>query len=293
MKIYFPSALNEIGDRSNNEDAIFPDTPSLEDELFLVCDGVGGQDKGEVASKLICNYFPEYFSENKKDIYTTRYLESGLQFVEKRLKEYIQLHPDCSGMASTLTLLYLSKKENKGIIGWVGDSRVYHIRNGEILFQTKDHSEVQSLVDMGEITEQEAEDHPRKNVITRAISGINSTRIDQRIIENIQPNDFFLLCTDGILENLNNDKIKQWFKKENKLDKIKSLILNNALNKTKDNFSMYLIKIDDVIETENMNVSDAFQPANAPTKIRGLKKEHILVLILVVLCLIILFYLNR
>jgi len=260
MNIFLSTFLNEQGGRDNNEDAVFPNIPSLEGQLFLVCDGVGGQDKGEVASKLICNYFPEYFSENKKNIYETRYLESGLQFVEKRLKEYIQLHPDCSGMASTLTLLYLSKKENKGLIGWVGDSRVYHIRNGEILFQTKDHSEVQSLIDMDEITEQEAENHPRKNVITRAISGINSTRIDQKIIENIEPNDFFLLCTDGILENLNKDKIRGWFKKDTNSDKIRSLILDNAKNKTKDNFSMYLVKIKEVNRKKNSNFPSSILP---------------------------------
>ncbi len=246
MKIYKPSYLNELGSRSNNEDAIFPYSPSLEDRLFIVCDGVGGQDKGEIASKLICNYFPEYFSKRKIDIYNKGFLESGLQFVENEIKNQIKSHSEYSGMASTLSLLFLSQEDDKALIGWVGDSRVYHIRNGRILFQTKDHSEVQSLVDMGEISEQEAEDHPRKNIITRAISGVKPTRIDQKIIDDIKPNDFFLLCTDGILENLNKAVIKKLFVKENKPEEIKSLILDNALNNTKDNFSMYLIKIKEV-----------------------------------------------
>ena len=244
MKIYPPVALNEIGSRSNNEDSIFPNEPSLEDELFLVCDGVGGQDKGEVASRLICEYLPKYFAKNQVDIYDKEYLESALNFVEHYMHDYTKLNAEASKMATTLTLLYLSKKENTALIGWVGDSRVYHIRNGKILFQTKDHSEVQSLVDMGEISEKEAENHPRKNIITRAISGKNPTRIDQKIIVNIKPNDFFLLCSDGILENLNKEKINKWFIEENTPSEIKSKILKSSLNNTKDNFSMILIKID-------------------------------------------------
>jgi len=246
MKIYSPVWLSELGNRSNNEDAIFPDSATIEDELFLVCDGVGGQEKGEVASRLICQYFAKYFEKNEVNIYEQEFLESGLQFVESHLHDYTKLNRETSKMASTLTLLYLSREQNKALIGWVGDSRIYHIRNGKILFQTKDHSEVQSLVDMGEISEEEAENHPRKNIITRAVSGKDVTRIDQEIINNLRADDFFLLCTDGILENLNKAVIKKLFVKENKPEEIKSLILDNALNNTKDNFSMYLIKIKEV-----------------------------------------------
>ena len=246
ISIYQPESINQIGSRSNNEDAIFPNVASVNDELFLVCDGVGGQEKGEVASRLICEYLPKHFENNEVDIYDTKFLESGLQFVEQQMKNYVKLKAESAKMASTLTLLYFSKEENKALIGWVGDSRIYHIRNGKILFQTKDHSEVQSLIDMGEISEKEAENHPRKNIITRAVSGKDTTRIDQKIISNINVNDYFLLCTDGILENLNTACIKKWFVKENNPEEIRSLILTNAVNNTKDNFSMYLIKIKEV-----------------------------------------------
>ncbi|QCX38354.1 serine/threonine-protein phosphatase [Aureibaculum algae] len=255
MEIYEPIYLNELGKRSNNEDAIFPNKASTFNELFLVCDGVGGQDKGEVASRFICEFLPQYFENNQVDIHDKGCLESALEFVEQKMNDYIKLNIEASKMASTLTLLCLSKEEDKALIGWVGDSRVYHIRDGKILFQTKDHSEVQSLVDMGEISEQEAENHPRKNIITRAVSGKDSTRIDQKIIGNIKANDYFLLCTDGILENLKKLNIQNWFVKENTPEEIKSLILNNALNNTKDNFSMYLIKVKEV---NKKNIFDFF-----------------------------------
>tara|TARA_R110002073_G_scaffold279026_1_gene443133 strand:- start:421614 stop:422411 length:798 start_codon:yes stop_codon:yes gene_type:complete len=254
MKIFKPEILHEIGGRTNNEDAVFPKDPTSSDNLFLVCDGVGGQEKGEVASQLICTYFPKYFLNKTININDKHFLEFGLQFVEQQMKKKVAQLGDNAKMASTLTLLYLAK--NNALIGWVGDSRVYHIRNGNILFQTKDHSEVQGLVDMGEITEAEAENHPRKNIITRAVSPKAPTRIDQTVITDIRPNDFFLLCTDGILENLNKEKIAEWFVEEKSANEVKSTILTNALNNTKDNFSMALIKIDGI---ENSNDSDTIK----------------------------------
>ncbi len=243
VQLWKPEVLHEIGGRSNNEDAIYPKNPTEDESVFLVCDGVGGQKKGEVASNLICQYFPEYFNVNPKQEISSDYMERGLRYVEYCLQEYVYENPDCAGMASTLTILQFHKETNQVVLGWVGDSRIYHIRDGAIKYQTKDHSEVQSLLDMGEITEEEAENHPRKNVITRAVTGRRETRIDQKVIQDIQPNDFFLLCTDGILENFGKKEIQAWFKENNSPEAIKELIYENASGKTKDNFSMCLIKV--------------------------------------------------
>jgi len=243
MEIYHPVSLNELGNRANNEDNIYPLSPSEENRIFLVCDGVGGQAKGEVASKLICEYFPEYLVERSLNLKDDSFLQEGLLFVEKKMKNHILKHPECSKMASTLTILCLDGDKPIVKIGWIGDSRVYHIRDGKVLFKTKDHSEIQSLLDMGEITEEEAIDHPKKNVITRAVSGNSSTRISQQLIENIQANDYFLLLSDGILETFKKEMIGELFKEDNDPREIKRIIYNNATGATQDNFSMYLIKI--------------------------------------------------
>ncbi len=242
MKIFKPVFLNELGERDNNEDAIYPYFPEKDDSLFLVCDGVGGQAKGEVASKLICKYFPVFLNDKKK-ITDINILEEGLRYVEKKLENYVEKHIDSVNMASTLTILCLSKSENSAILGWIGDSRIYHIRDGEILFQTKDHSEVQNLIEMGEISEEEAKIHPRRNVITRAVNGKIPARIDLKKIEGILVNDFFLLCSDGILENLDNEKIEEWFKTNIDVETIKNKISENAVGRTLDNYSMQLIKV--------------------------------------------------
>lgn len=246
MKLFSPERLNEQGSRNNNEDAVFPFSPTKNDTVFLVCDGVGGQANGEVASKLICEHFPIYLKEVSTNAMNEIILEKGLRYVEEKLQDHITYDPDSKDMASTLTILYLLKKENSALLGWVGDSRIYHIRNGEILFQTKDHSYVQNLIEVGEISEDEAKIHPKKNVITRAVNGRTTTRITTNKVDDILENDFFLLCSDGILENLNNEKIKEWFKMHIEPETIKNQILENAKGKTKDNYSMYLVKIKEV-----------------------------------------------
>ncbi len=243
MTIFTPVHINEIGNRNNNEDSVYPEEATAKDELFLVCDGVGGHEKGEVASTLVCKYIGEFLNKNDAGAKDVDILPKALKYTEKRLVDHISTAPVLKGMATTLTLLRLSHNKKHALIGWIGDSRVYHLRNGEIRFQTKDHSEVQNLVDMGEITQEEAENHPRKNVITRAVNGVRPTRIDYEVIEDIEKNDFFLLCTDGILETLDEDKIRHWFTSESTPEEVKSKILTNASGKTQDNYSMYLIKI--------------------------------------------------
>lgn len=250
--------LHETGGRDHNEDAVYPVDPNMNDRLFMVCDGVGGQHKGEVASALVCKYFAAYFSQFSNQDFEDNFPEEALRDVEEKLREDIHLHPEYSGMASTLTLVYFMPGKAKVIIGWIGDSRVYHVRDGNILFKTKDHSEVQSLIDMGEITEKEALNHPKKNIITRAVNGRREARIDQHIIEGIRENDFFMLCTDGILEHLGDDEIRAWFKESESTEKIKEKIYKNAVGRTKDNFSMILIKVEEKQNSEIKNKISSF-----------------------------------
>ncbi|MDF0707414.1 protein phosphatase 2C domain-containing protein [Muricauda sp. 334s03] len=244
MKIHLPVHCNEIGLRESNEDAIYPVTPTEDSRLFMVCDGVGGQAKGEVASSLTCQGFSKYLSENPmEDIEDETYLPLALQSVEQNLGTYLETHPEAKGMATTLTFLKISDEDEKALIGWVGDSRAYHIRDGQILYQTKDHSIVQGMVEMGEITEEEALTHPKRNIITRAVNGTYPTRIDQKIITDIKKNDFFFLCTDGILETINDEIIALSCTEQASVEKIKSYIVNKAKGVTKDNYSMYIVKI--------------------------------------------------
>lgn len=246
MQIHYPKTLNELGGRENNEDSVFPIVNSVtdKDRLFLVCDGVGGHAKGEVASALTCKYFETYISAHSNFASDEDFIGNGLKYVENRLNEYQTRNPESKGMATTLTLLYLLERPQSALVAWVGDSRIYQVRDGKIIFKSKDHSEVQDLINMGEITEEDAKNHPRKNVILRAVSGSEKpTRADKKILSDIRKDDWFFLCTDGVLEQIDDRQIERWFISRKSPTEIKQLILNKCQGKTKDNFSAYIIKI--------------------------------------------------
>ena len=231
--------LSQIGKRQNNEDSILS---SPQNGLFTVCDGVGGNNKGEVASNIACNIIinslKQYSNIELSQIGIT------LQQVEKEFENYIKNNPESAGMATTLAMLQLT--DTRATIVHIGDSRVYHIRNGKILFQTEDHSLVNELVASGYITIEEAKVHPKKNQITRALQvSKESALADVDIFSNILPNDYFFLCTDGILESIDNEFIEKEFVVEadceNIIQKISSLCLENS----NDNYSAILIKVVD------------------------------------------------
>ncbi len=252
--------FSKTGKRTNNEDSVYPflegdtRTESLKAKiplignLYLVCDGVGGANKGEIASQLICTNFPLYFSNNPPSASPLGldYLQKGLEWIENAMDLFIENNPGTKGMASTVTLLYFDSSGAN--IAWAGDSRVYHIRDGKTLFQTQDHSLVNELIKLGEITEGEAEKHPQKNVILRAVQGSsNPTRIEYHFIpwENIQKEDEFLLCSDGVTETWVHDALIALF--QDKLDqdtRIKHMEMACQVQ-SRDNYSAYLIQIGD------------------------------------------------
>ena len=242
LSILKPQAIYQIGQRKNNEDCIYPNLGSAtsRDTFFMVCDGVGGHEKGEVASNLLCKHFSEYINK-LNGIYNDGYLEKGLAYVESKFRDIIEIQREVEGMASTLTLIHLVGESVR--VAWVGDSRIYQIRDGRIMFKSKDHSLVQDLLSMGEITEEEALVHPKRNIITRSVNGKEPARMDKELITDIREDDFFLLCTDGILETLFEEDFHELFTAEMDVFKAMEKVFSKAHGNTKDNFSMYLIKV--------------------------------------------------
>lgn len=242
-----PYAISEKGKRLNNEDAIFPlpeQMPSNQ-KLFMVCDGVGGAEKGEVASNLACESIQTYFSSFLEGNPSPAFIQKAIQYTETRFDDYMEEHPEANGMATTLTLAYASS--NGITFAHVGDSRIYYIRKGEILYQSEDHSLVNSLVKVGKITPEEAQKHPKRNVIIRAIQGsLRPTEADVVVWNDVQPGDCIFLCTDGVLENVNNQTLASFFDGKSSILDIKDAIMNLCDNKTRDNFSFYLIPIEKV-----------------------------------------------
>ena len=245
-----PWAVSEKGGRLNNEDSIFPlpETANSNQNLFLVCDGVGGAEKGEIASSLACESFQTFFSTFREGEPNADFINKAIRYTEARFDDYVAIHPEAKGMATTLTMTFVG---TTGItLAHVGDSRIYHFRKGEILFQTEDHSLVNSLVKLGKITHEEVAHHPQRNVIIRAIQGTDRpTEADVVLLDDIKAGDFLFMCSDGVLERLNNDELSDIFKHLGGPEEIKNAIMSACTGKTHDNFSFYIIPIQNVLDS--------------------------------------------
>ena len=166
-------------------------------KFFMVADGMGGPAAGEVASLLAVN---TVLKETKSKTASSesefvQVLDDSLQKANTAILEKASSNPDMRGMGTTATLAGISN--NKLFIGQVGDSRAYIVRNEAITQVTKDQSLVAQLVALGNITEEEAEKHPQKNVILQALGSQPSMQVAATSIELCQ-NDYLLLCSDGL-----------------------------------------------------------------------------------------------
>ncbi|MDR2969343.1 MAG: protein phosphatase 2C domain-containing protein [Tannerellaceae bacterium] len=244
-----PCAISEKGGRLNNEDSIYPqpETVATGQRLFIVCDGVGGADKGEVASSLACESIQSYFSTFLEGEPTKEFIRKAVQYAEARFDDYIERNPEAKGMATTLTLVYVG--ESGITLAHVGDSRIYQFRENEILHQTEDHSYVNSLIKSGKITPAEAVNHPQKNIILKAIMG-KERPVEPEVVllKDIQAGDTFFLCTDGVLETLTNGELSSLFVPNRPADIIKDMLMECCNGRTRDNFSFYIIPVHQVYD---------------------------------------------
>lgn len=224
--------------RSSNED--YADVFEVEDGLLaVVCDGLGGNNAGEVASKLTVGAVHQYFAENPSEDYLSRVVNS-VKVANEKLKEHATENPDMAGMATTVVMVYLNK--SYAFWGHVGDSRIYYANNGDLTQITKDHSYVQRLLDDGYISAEQAENHPHRNVIMRALGDKIDVEVDNNYfpIKKNEPWKFFL-CTDGVSGVITADEIRK-FLQINDLEAASSKIADLILDRgAPDNFSFVII----------------------------------------------------
>ena len=253
MKIIIrqPLYFSEIGRKDNQEDCIYPSAESVsaENRFFVLCDGMGGHENGEVASATVCESLGGYFESHQPE---DGVMNSDL-FLQALDYAYDELDKkDVGGvkkMGTTMTCLYLHKKGY--LVAHIGDSRIYHIRpNTGILYQSSDHSLVNDLLRAGELTEEQAINFPQRNVITRAMQPNLERRhkADIYSFDNVQKGDYFFLCSDGVLEQLTNETLCQILADDNLSDEQKKDAIKEVCDgKTKDNNTCFLIPVDDVI----------------------------------------------
>ncbi len=245
IEIHNPVSVFCQGKRDNMEDYLFPvsGTAQTSDNLFIVCDGMGGHARGEVASRLACETFAEYIRPCLSGEITVQLLEAAFNHVQNTFDRFISDNPETKGMGTTVVLAILD--QNGAAVLHCGDSRLYHIRNGELKWKTTDHTLVNEWLKQGLLSVKEVEDHPKSNVITRAIQGrdVQNVRPDLHFIRDLMEGDYLFLCTDGIYAGVTDRQLAEILNSheedEAKLNLVKSLCEGNS----RDNYSAYLLKI--------------------------------------------------
>ncbi len=175
---------------------------------FVIADGMGGHNSGEIASRLAVEYIRDNigrmddFTDNDENI--GEGLDKLVKQANTAVHEKSLESDDVSGMGTTLTMAVISQR--KITAAHVGDSRLYLIRGGTITQMTEDHSYIGELVRKGTLTKEEAENHPRKNVITRAIGSSPDIVVDI-INQEIESDDIYILCTDGLTNMVSDEDI--------------------------------------------------------------------------------------
>ena len=234
MKYSYITYSNK-GKRKLNEDSYFPQNGQNENNLFFVCDGIGGHGHGDLASAFITKQLPTHLPNQLNSPLS---IELAIHKTDTHLKSYArQMGND--RMGSTVALLKC--QDNHAWIGWVGDSRVYHIRNGQILFRSKDHSLLQLLLDNEDLSEREADSYPMKHVIYQAL-GPKGTRLNPSVerIENIEHDDVFLLASDGVFEAWDDMELA-YLTNQNMTD-LADQLYARCLERSSDNFTFTLVK---------------------------------------------------
>lgn len=256
--------------RPHQEDCLFP-MPGREsdsDRLFILCDGMGGHDAGEVASATVCEAMSNAILKEeteRKQAFSKEDFENALDAAFKALDE--KDNGAAKKMGTTMTLLMLH--DEGAFIAHIGDSRVYHIRPGKtgkdtaILHETADHSLVNELIKIGELTKEEARTSRQKNIITRAMQPhlTEQPKADIYQTSDIKAGDYFFMCSDGMLEEPDMEdgtSLRNIFSLAGGSPKDKVKILKTITQENKDNHSAFIIHIEDVTPTENRKKEKGF-----------------------------------
>ncbi len=220
------AAASDVGTlRDENEDFYLFSIPK---KFFIVCDGMGGHEKGALASKIAGATLRDFIfaSETLRDIVIEkRFLDvskicqdieielpiqalkliSGIRLANRRILSYSRYNPKMKGMGTTVAAAVI--QQGRIFIAHVGDSRVYRLRDGKLSCLTTDHSWLNELIEDEDITQKEADSFREKNVLTRALGVASAIRVDLQI-EAVVPEDLYLLCSDGLSNALSNTTIE-------------------------------------------------------------------------------------
>ncbi len=239
--------LTDIGLVRNNNEDVWGEVP--EHNFYVLADGMGGHQAGEIASReavnLLCKYIKKTMEKQKhpKSLSSLRHaMETAIQAVNETIYRMSRTSSDLKGMGTTLCTLQVT---DEGVVyANVGDSRIYRLRDHQLDQLTQDHSLLRELVDMGQISEQSSTDFLYKNILTKAI-GTEPTVEPYVAQADAAVGDIFLLCTDGLTDLLQKEDIEAILNKKQPISKAaKELITVAKTRGGHDNVTVVLVKID-------------------------------------------------
>ena len=231
-KIFQATHVGKV--RYNNEDSLIV----IEPNTFVVADGMGGAQAGEVASQMLVETVKNFLAESQPP-FNEKILSRAITLANEKILELARSNQNYRGMGTTATILSLDG--GQAYFAHVGDSRIYRLRNNFLEQMTEDHSYVETLVKRGELTPEAARVHPMKNVLIQAVGAVDELFIDTASF-SVEGGETFLLCTDGLTNMVEDASIAEILKTApNPAD----ALINAALNAGgRDNISVIVVGVD-------------------------------------------------
>ena len=273
-------SFHQQGRRDHQEDSRFPDVEQASDKqrFFVVCDGVGGSEKGEVASGTVCRAIGRFMSD----------VDFSCDFTNDAFHQLLDASYDALDKAANrenkemaTTMTFVCFHAGGCTMAHIGDSRIYQIRPSEgILYRSDDHSLVNSMVRNGMITPEEAQEHPQRNVITRFMEPVDAdqNRCMATVMRtmDVRSGDYFLLCTDGVLHCISDDLLLQILTGDES-DEMKMRQLAELSKESEDNNTAWLIAVADVIDDKGSVTADQSDESDVlpVTKRMSTKTRHL------------------
>lgn len=207
-------------------------------KVFVLADGMGGHNAGEIASQTASKALIEYIKDNINLMDSRELLEKGVKHANLKVYNLSHCSDTYTGMGTTLVACLITKDIT--LISNVGDSSCYGIKNGKVTKITKDHSLVQELLDCGSISKEQAINHPQKNVITRAVGTEEDVKVDLFEVGKSKF-EFFLMCSDGLTNEINLENVLNFDIEEKEIQNICEKLIESAkFNGGRDNITVML-----------------------------------------------------
>ena len=268
IKISLPVCFSEIGQKENQEDALYPprELANAEQRVFVLCDGMGGHAHGEVASQCVAHTVGKYVEEALGNM-AEEALQPSMPCPMRLMREFfdealemayaeLDRRDDAardearSGATMGTTLTFLGICSDGLLAVHIGDSRIYQFRPGKgVVFCTRDHSLVSELVLAGEITEEEARTHPRRNVITRAVQPHQEhpARATFDALTDVRQGDVLMLSCDGVTEQVTDEELAELMLQSWPLaERVETLRKLCAKRHTRDNHTCWALEVEQV-----------------------------------------------